>query len=127
MSYETLDSGNRREFTTGAVRDVCEDKPRYKLIPVRPLRRLAELMGRGAKKYGERNWEKGMPLSDCYDSAMRHLQQWAEGEGEEDHLAAVAFNIFAIMEYEARVECHQLPTELADMGPLTRATQNRSR
>ena len=56
MKYQTKDSGKRVEFKSGMRRDSTEGKPRYDLIPLEPLKRLAELYARGAEKYGDRNW-----------------------------------------------------------------------
>jgi hypothetical protein len=100
-SYVTKDSGERENFDTGARRDTQEGKPRYDLIPPKALERLAGLYARGAEKYGDRNWEKGIPVQRNLASLERHLQQWKMGEIDEDHLAAVAWNAFAIMHYEA--------------------------
>lgn len=62
------------------------------------LTRFAELMARGAKKYGDRNWEKGNgpdELRRAKSSAFRHLRQWVAGAADEDHAAAVLFNLMA--------------------------------
>ena len=61
--FVTKDSGERRQFNTGAQRDVVTDKGRYDLISPIMIERLAKLLQRGAEKYNDRNWEKGMPLS----------------------------------------------------------------
>lgn len=98
--YVTKDSGKRREFPTGSVRDRADDKPRYDLISPWALQRLAELYQRGAEKYGERNWEKGQPVSDILASLYRHLIAYMQGDVTEDHMAAVAWNAFAIMHFE---------------------------
>lgn len=98
--FVTKDSGKRQEFSSGAVRDTVEGKPRYSLIPVAALRRWADLMARGAEKYGERNWELGMPTSRYLDSGMRHLFSYLEGDRTEDHLAAVLFNVGAMIHFE---------------------------
>ena len=82
------------------MRDTNEGKARYDLISIPALTRLAELMARGAKKYSERNREMGIPVSRCYESALRHLFQYRSGDRTEDHLAAVCFNVFAIMHFE---------------------------
>lgn len=111
--FETLDSGEREEFETGARRDSREGKGRYDLIPVEPLRRWALLMERGAKKYGDRNWEKGMNLSRFIDSAMRHLEQLRDGQTDEDHAAAVLFNVGAYMHTKKEIELGNLPQSLA--------------
>lgn len=98
--FTTKDSGQREEFDSGARRDIQDDKPRYDLIPPEPLKRLGFLYQRGAKKYGEHNWSKGMPCSRYLSSAMRHLEQARSGDKEEDHLAAVIWNVMAIIHFE---------------------------
>lgn len=70
------------------------------------LRRLAKVYERGAKLYGDRNWEKGIPRSRLIDSATRHLAQRLEQVyfpelAEEDHLGHALWNIFAIFYFEA--------------------------
>ena len=52
-SFSAKESGKRQEFDTGMVRDQQDGKPRYDLIPVGPLKRLADLYARGAIKYDE--------------------------------------------------------------------------
>lgn len=99
-SFITKDSGSRQEFESGMVRDTQEGKPRYDLIPTGPLKRLADLYARGAEKYDDDNWKKGQPYSRAYASLFRHLMQWRNGDTDEDHLAAVAWNAFTIMYYE---------------------------
>ena len=97
------DSGERQEFETGAVRDPARGKGRYDLITPYALHRLALHYEAGAAKYADRNWEKGVPASRCFSSAIRHLFQWIAGRSEEDHLAAAAWNIFAIIDFEERL------------------------
>lgn len=99
--YITEDSGERRFFKTGAVRDVDINKPRYDLIPPHALWRVAMLYARGAQKYGENNWQKGIPSQQMLASAMRHMEAYRRGENHEDHLAAVVWNVLALMQYEA--------------------------
>lgn len=97
-SWTTKDSGAREEYGSGMVRDTQAGKPRYDLINLAFLRRWAELMGRGAAKYGERNWELASSeeeLARFKQSALRHMFQWLEGDTSEDHAAAVAFNLAA--------------------------------
>jgi len=98
--FVTKDSGKRQKFESGMVRDTQDGKPRYDLIPVGPLRRLAELYMRGAAKYDDNNWMKGQPYSRTYASLFRHMIAWREGDKSEDHLAAVAWNAFTLMHYE---------------------------
>ena len=47
----------------------------------------------GALKYGEHNWEKGIPISRYIDSALRHLMKDLAGETDEDHAAAFVWNL----------------------------------
>jgi len=98
MEFDLVhDSGEREEFETGAIRDTEGGKPRFDLIPVEALYRLAQHYSNGAKKYGQDNWRKGLPIERCYSSALRHLYQYRMGDISEDHLSAVVFNIFCII------------------------------
>ena len=94
------DSGNRSEYKTGAVRDIQTGKGRFDLLSPYALRRLAIHYERGAEKYGDSNWQKGIPTSHCFSSAVRHLFRWLAGDRKEDHLAAALWNICAIMHFE---------------------------
>lgn len=109
------DSGVRESFDTGSVRDTREGKGRYDLLPARALRRIARHFEAGAKKYGDNNWLKGQPISRYMDSALRHAFNHLQGERDEDHLAAAAWNILAAMETEERVRVGKLPPELSDL------------
>ena len=91
------DSGDRRTFDTGAVRDMGGDKGRCDLLPACALLRLAKHYQHGADKYGDRNWEKGIPQSSFIDSSLRHILKYLDGWDDEDHLAAAAFNILGAM------------------------------
>jgi hypothetical protein len=88
------------------------DDYRPDLLPEIALERLAMLLGRGAKKYGDRNWELGIPVDVFAASALRHMMQWLLGDTTEDHAAAVLFNIAAAMTTEARVQAGELPSSL---------------
>lgn len=77
---------------------------RYDLVPAAPLKHLAELYGRGAAKYAERNWEGGYDWSLSFAALNRHLWQFWSGEDTDDetgapHLASVAWHAFALLEY----------------------------
>jgi len=111
--YTTKDSGERQDFATGSRRDTQDGKPRYDLIGQELLDRLAALMERGAVKYGEDNWRLGQPASRYIASGLRHLFQWKNGERDEDHLAAVVFNIGGLMQLQEQCG-YELPEELLD-------------
>lgn len=95
------DSGERREFDTGAVRDMAEGKGLMVVMPASALLRLSRHYEHGAKKYGRFNWQKGIPISSFMDSALRHIMKYLDGWDDEDHLSAAAFNILGAMEMEA--------------------------
>jgi len=84
-----------------------DGKPRYDLIPPEALEDLAILYQRGASKYAERNWERGMSWCKCFASMMRHAWAWMRGEENDPetgvhHMTAVAWNAFAIVTYVRR-------------------------
>jgi hypothetical protein len=97
------DSGERSTYSSGAQRDNSSGKGRFDLIPFQALMRLARHYEAGAKKYSDRNWEKGMNISRYADAAMRHLVKYIAGFNDEDHLAAVAWNVFSIMHHENKL------------------------
>lgn len=103
--FETKDSGERIEYVSGMSRDTQNGKPRFDLLVTDDLpfedqflTRFAALLARGAEKYGERNWQLAdspEELARFKASGSRHFMQWMCGEVDEDHAAAVAFNIMA--------------------------------
>lgn len=109
------DSGERRKFQTGAVRDMARDKSRPDLISPFATDRLGRWLALGAQKYDERNWEKGLPIAQCIASLERHLVAYKAGQVEEDHLAAVMCNAMFIAHYEHEIEAGRLPASLDDL------------
>lgn len=97
LTFKTKDSGERQQFESGMQRDVQTGKVRYDLALDGPLfQRYAELMTRGAEKYSARNWMKAAgdeELERFRASAVRHFIQWYKGDTDEDHAAAVVFNL----------------------------------
>lgn len=106
------DSGLRRSYVTGSVRDVRTGKGRFDLISPIALRRLAVHLENGARKYDERNWEKGQLLMDYIDSAMRHIVSYVEGYRDEDHMAAALWNIHCFIHTEEMISRGLLPNSL---------------
>lgn len=102
-AFQTKDSGEHAEYSSGMKRDTRKGKPRFDLLlpddvpyEKQMLTRWAALMARGAEKYDERNWEQAHTIEELeryLDSAFRHFMQWISGEEDEDHAAAVMFNI----------------------------------
>jgi hypothetical protein len=109
------DSGDRSEFSTGAVRDARAGKGRYDLIPFRAMRRIARHFENGAIKYGESNWRRGIPMHCYLDSAIRHAYTYMEGNRDEDHLAAAAWNLVCALHTEEMIAEGKLPGELMDL------------
>jgi hypothetical protein len=102
--FITKDSGKRQEYDSGMVRDLQDGKPDFSLIfpdmpyQDQPITRWAALMTRGADKYGRRNWQVAKSAEEVERfkaSALRHMMQWMTGENDEDHMAAVMFNLNA--------------------------------
>lgn len=96
--WVTKDSGKRAEFASGMRRDTADGKLDFTLCHLPMLKRWAGLMTRGKVKYGKNNWMKANSqeeLERFQESAFRHFVQWLEGEEDEDHAAAVIFNISA--------------------------------
>lgn len=135
------DSGERRSFDTGAVRDITTGKGRCDLMPLNVVARVLEprtgdyilrAIGKfletqetkclyaaisnfcnaayegnletlilelakhfedGAEKYGENNWQKGIPAKCYMDSALRHYLKWHKGDTDEPHDRAFVWNL----------------------------------
>jgi len=80
---------------------------RFDLIPPDALWELAEVYGRGAEKYDDRNWEKGYKWSLNVAALQRHLHQWLMGEDVDPdtecmHMAQVAWHAFALLTFSMR-------------------------
>lgn len=116
MSGHIKDSGKRRDFDTGSVRDTDEGKGAWHLLPFHALLEFARHMREGADKYGWRNWEKGQPVASYLNSAIRHLYEWLAGYRDEPHLRAAAWNIMCALETRELVRRGRLPEELMDAG-----------
>lgn len=87
------DSGERTEFSTGAVRDMKRGVGRMDLLPWYGIMEVSKHCEEGAEKYGEHNVDKGIPLHSLCDSAVRHLAKFIAGEMDEDHLRAACWNL----------------------------------
>ena len=105
-----LDSGQRTSFPTGAVRDMHAGKGRMDLLPWAAIMEVSIHCERGAKKYGERNIDKGVPMHSLLDSALRHLAKYMEGAKDEPHLVAAAWNLLWAVQFEkVKPEMQDIP------------------
>jgi len=109
------DSGKRQAFSTGAVRDAADGKPRIDLISPFAEERLGEWLEQGCRKYSERNWEKGIPLSRSLASLCRHVNKYRQGDDTEDHLAAIMCNAMFLLHGEEMISRGVWPVELDDL------------
>lgn len=110
------DSGTRREFQGGAVRDAGGGaKGRFDLVPYHGLKLVALQMERGAVKYSERNWELGMPLSVFLNSAENHLGKLKAGYDDEPHLDAALWNLMCLAEGIERIRQGIWPAKFDDL------------
>ena len=113
-----VDNGTRVEHETGAIRENKQGKGRCDLLPACALIRLSKHYEAGSYKYGDRNWEQGLPTSDLLDSGIRHLLKYLDGNDEEDHLAAAAWNILGAMWMEEkRPHLQDIPSRLSLPDP----------
>ena len=143
-STSIKDSGSRRIFDSGAVRDIEEGKGRCDLMPLGIIASLMDTQFKsnilyhlhlymqkghtedlykvlyifsglrewtipqmllevsihyeqGCNKYGERNWEKGIPLHAYIDSALRHYLKFLDGRKDERHDRAFVWNILGAL------------------------------
>lgn len=164
------DSGTRREFETGAVRDIQEGKGRCDLLPLDVVGHIlnldeSESLGagyipvhlnnfqntgeihylrkaidkfyeiryncsiedmflevskhfeEGAKKYGEYNWQKGIPTHCYIDSAVRHYLKWLRGDDDEPHDRAFVWNILCCMwTHVNKPELRDYPRKVEENG-----------
>lgn len=82
-------------------------KNRLELLPPEWDWALGIVMTRGAIKYAERNWERGMSWGTMVGCALRHVAKFATGERYDPesgchHLAHAAWNCLALMSYDLR-------------------------
>lgn len=77
------------------------------LLPFDALYGISAVLEFGAKKYGDRNWEKGMAWSRIFRACISHLFQWFmrypyDEETKITHLAHAGCCILFLIAYEHR-------------------------
>lgn len=100
MRNQMQDSGERMTYENGGMREPSTGKGAYELVSPFAWERIAIWYELGARKYADRNWEKGIPFGRLIQSAIRHMIRWMKGDRSEDHLAAVCWNVMAMMHFE---------------------------
>ena len=92
-----MSAEERLTFKSGMVRDSAAEKQDYSLVFDGPMmERWARHLTKGAQHYSPRNWMKANGLEEQIrfrESAARHFFQWMRGDTDEDHAAAIFFNI----------------------------------
>jgi hypothetical protein len=84
-----------------------EGKPRMDLIPPEVYTALGSVLEFGAKKYEDRNWEKGMKWGKVVGSLLRHLTKWLMGQSFDEesklpHTWHILTNAAFLVTYEER-------------------------
>lgn len=102
-------------------------KLRIDLIPAEVEAELAAVLTFGARKYAERNWERGMPWSKAYGPLRRHLNEWARGKRVDKEsrcrtMAHVLCNVVFLLAWELRGM-----TEFDDVEPYARKSKKARR
>ena len=88
-------AGTTAKFGTGAIRSDTFEEFRYDLVSPIGLREVARACAEGAAKYGDWNWEKGMPVHDLLNHAIAHIYGFLSGDRSEPHLGHAAWNLLA--------------------------------
>lgn len=118
MAEHMDSSGTNRTFGSGAVRDGGR-KPAVHLISPHAMLRLGEWLRYACEDrdppYPPRNWEKGIPISECIGSLQRHVEKFKLGMTDEDHVAAMLFNAMAIAHFEEEINAGRLDPAIDDM------------
>lgn len=76
---------------------------RFELLPPSGIMLTAEVFGRGAEKYEDRNWERGVDWSLMFGAMMRHMWAWWGGETCDpetglNHLGHAAFHVLGLIQ-----------------------------
>lgn len=110
--------GEKRTFDTGADKQSAEGKGTPVLFPPDAYLDISIHFEEGAALHGDRNWEKGIPLSELINSLERHIQQEKMGLTDESHDRALAWNAVVYLATKLRIKAGILPKELADIPAI---------
>lgn len=118
-------TSDKEQFSTGAMRDKAEDKPRPELVSPFAIERLAYWLRDGARKYSDRNWEAGMPTERTVASLLRHIMKYMQGDRQEDNLAAIMCNAMFLLDVDEKVKRGILPESLLNLPTYPKATRSK--
>jgi hypothetical protein len=108
------------QIPDGGARESNKGRGRFDLLPYEALEAWAIWSEQGAVKYGDRNWEKGLLVSDCINRLVRHASKAANGWTDEDHLAACMWNAAgAITMMKRRPDLNDHPWQAPPKGEKT--------
>lgn len=83
---------------------------------------VAKHFEEGAKKYGENNWQKGLPVHRYIDSAVRHYLKWLRGDQDEPHDRAFVWNLICcIWEVDFSPRAKEKGTPVAEEATVYKA------
>lgn len=89
-------------------------KLRWDLLPEEALEEIVKVFTKGAEKYGERNWEKGITYNRLYAAARRHISAFIKGERYDEigthHIANAIVNLIMILQFELEDRADELDT-----------------
>jgi hypothetical protein len=68
---------------TGAIREAL-GMTYTRHVPIEAIAAAAASFEYGAKKYSDRNWEKGLPWQQMIDSLKRHIEDFERGQDYDD-------------------------------------------
>ena len=100
-----------QELKTGVKKD--EGKARFELLAYEVIEAVARILTAGARKYADRNWEKGIAYGRVFGAVQRHLAAWwntkltngdgiNHADGNESHLDHAITELMFLSAYEKR-------------------------
>ncbi|MDX1285706.1 MAG: dATP/dGTP diphosphohydrolase domain-containing protein [Draconibacterium sp.] len=94
----------KKKFTDGGGLRFNEGKLRYDLVHPKAHEDMVKVLTMGAKKYYDRNWERGMDWSKVIESLKRHVAAFEKGEDYDPesgllHMAHAACNVHFLNAY----------------------------
>ena len=85
-NYKTKIEVREESKVNDAAKKFDDGKLRFELVPTAIQFECAKVYTDGAKKYGDRNWEKGLAVSRAFGSVMRHVMKfWSGQDIDPDH------------------------------------------